>query len=92
MVFMAFGQFRRKGLLTFAEQREGEAITFKRLDTGASVAVHLNVSPVPRDSAQGARLMAVLEDRADDSIRAAFAQAWQDVYAGYCSSLRMIPM
>lgn len=72
------GQFRRKGLLSFADQREGEAIIFKRLDTGANVAVLLNVSPVPGDPAQGERLMAILENRADDSQRAAFAKAWQE--------------
>ena len=72
------GQFRRKGLLTFAEQREGEAITFKRLDTGASVAVHLNVSPVPADPAQGERLAAILEGHANDLQRGAFSQAWQE--------------
>ena len=72
------GQFRRKGLLSFADQREGEAIIFKRLDTGAGMAVHLNVSSVPGDPMQGERLMAILENRADDSQRAAFAHAWQE--------------
>src|SRR5687768_11233193 len=38
------GRFRRKGLLSFAEQREGEAIVFTRLDTGVAVAVELDVS------------------------------------------------
>ena len=36
------GRFRRMGLLSFADQREGEAILFKRLDTGASVAVEID--------------------------------------------------
>lgn len=72
------GRFKRKGLLSFADRHEGEAITFTRLDTGASVAVSLNVSPVPGDPAQGARMAAVLQDRADDSQRVAFANAWQD--------------
>lgn len=72
------GRFRRKGLLSFAERREGEAILFKRLDTGASVAVRLDVSPVPGDPAQGARMGAILQDRADDSLRTAFAHAWQE--------------
>lgn len=72
------GRFRRKGLLSFADCREGEAIVFKRLDTGAAVAVNLNVSAVPGDPAQGERLMAILEERADDSQRTAFAAAWQD--------------
>ena len=72
------GRFKRKGLLSFAERREGEAITFTRLDTGKRVAVSLNVSPIPGDPAQGARMTAILQDRADDSQRAAFANSWQD--------------
>jgi hypothetical protein len=72
------GRYRRKGLLNFAPQREGEAITFTRLDTGQSVAVSLNVSLVPGDPAQGSRLAAILQDRADDAQRLAFANAWQD--------------
>ena len=72
------GQFKRRGLLSFADQREGEAITFKRRDTGASVAVTLDVSPVPGDPAQGARMAAILQNAADDSQRTAFADAWQD--------------
>ena len=69
------GRFRRKGLLSFADSREGEAIIFKRLDTGA--AVELDVSLVPGDPAQGGRLMAILQDRADSSQQEAFANAWQ---------------
>jgi hypothetical protein len=72
------GRFKRRGLLSFAERREGEAITFTRVDSGKSVAISLNVSPVPGDPAQGARLAAILQDRADDEQRAAFADAWQD--------------
>jgi hypothetical protein len=71
------GRFRRKGLLSFAEQREGEAIIFSRLDTGTKVAVELDVSLVPGDPAQGGRLMAILQDRADATQRGAFADAWQ---------------
>ncbi|SCX60049.1 hypothetical protein [Nitrosospira sp. Nsp1] len=72
------GRFRRKGLLSFAERREGEAISFKRLDTGAGVTVSLDVSSVPSDPAQGARMAAILYGNADDAQRAAFANAWQD--------------
>lgn len=72
------GRFKRKGLLSFAEHREGEAIIFRRLDNGASVAVTLDVSLVSADPAQGERLMAILQDCADASQQAAFADAWQD--------------
>lgn len=72
------GRFRRKGLLSFAERKEGEAISFKRLDTGAGVTVTLDVSPVPGDPAQGARMTAILYGNADDEQRVAFANAWQE--------------
>jgi hypothetical protein len=72
------GRFKRRGLLSFAAQREGEAITFKRRDTGKSVSVSLDVSLVPGDPAQAGRMAAILQDRADDQIRADFANAWQD--------------
>ncbi|AKH36956.1 MULTISPECIES: hypothetical protein [Nitrosomonas] len=71
------GRFRRTGLLSFADEREGEAILFKRLDTGAGVAVELDVSLVPGDPAQSGRLAAILQNRADDTIRSTFAEAWQ---------------
>ncbi|HET7061506.1 MAG TPA: hypothetical protein VFI43_04935 [Nitrosospira sp.] len=72
------GRYRRKGLLSFSEQREGEAIIFTRLDNGKSVGVSLNVSLVPGDPAQGARLAAILQDHADEAQRVAFANAWQE--------------
>ncbi|MCP5291665.1 MAG: hypothetical protein H6938_03875 [Burkholderiales bacterium] len=72
------GHFRRKGLLTFSQQRETEAIVFTRLDNHASVAVSLDVSPIPTDPSQGERLMAILQDCADDQQRSDFASAWQD--------------
>lgn len=72
------GRFRRKGLLSFAERKEGETISFKRLDTGTGVTVSLDVSPVPSDPAQGARMAAILYGNADDEQRVAFANAWQE--------------
>ncbi len=71
------GHFKRMGLLSYAAQREGEAIHFKRLDSGTSVAVELDISWVPGDPAQSGRLMAILQNRADDTLRRAFADAWQ---------------
>jgi hypothetical protein len=72
------GRFKRKGLLSFAEHREGEAIIFRRLDNDACVAVTLDVSLIPADPAQGERLMAILQDCANPSQQIAFADAWQD--------------
>jgi len=72
------GRFRRKGLLSFADQREGDAIIFTRLDNNVRVAVTLDVSLIPADPDQGERLMAILQNYADASQQAAFAAAWQD--------------
>ncbi|SDU21964.1 hypothetical protein [Nitrosomonas ureae] len=72
------GRHRRKGLLSFASQREGEAIVFTRLDTNVNVAVTLDVSLIPADPAQGERLMAILQDCADAAQQTAFANAWQE--------------
>ena len=65
-------------MLSFAEQRESEAIVFTRLDNGVAVAVELDVSLVQGDPAQGGRLMAILQDRAYVVQRAAFSDAWQE--------------
>ncbi len=72
------GRFRRKGLLGFADQREGDAIIFTRLDNNVNVAVTLDVSLIPADPAQRERLMAILQDYADASQQIAFADTWQD--------------
>ncbi|GMU69294.1 MAG: hypothetical protein AMXMBFR37_16260 [Steroidobacteraceae bacterium] len=72
------GRYMRRGLLTFAEHPEGEAISFRRFDTGAEVLADINVSPVPGDPAQRERLVAILQDRANVAVRDAFAGAWQE--------------
>ena len=74
------GRFARDGLLEFASSpgREGSAVRFQRLDTGVGVAVELDVTTIPVEPAQRARLAAVLQDRADETQRAAFAASWQE--------------
>ena len=72
------GHFNRKGLLTFADHREGEAIVFKRLDNDMSVAVTLDVSLIPADPSLGKNLMDILQNCADASQQTAFTEAWQD--------------
>jgi len=72
------GRYKRKGLLSFATQREGEAIIFTRLDNKTRVAVTLDISRIPVDPAQGERLMAILQDSADASQQKDFAEAWQE--------------
>lgn len=72
------GQHARNGLLTHASQREGDAIVFRRLDNGATVAVELDTSPVPGDPKQRSLLAAILQNRADATEQAEFARLWQD--------------
>ena len=84
------GRFRRKGLLSFADSREGEAIIFKRVDTGEAVAVELDVSLVPGDPAQGGRLMAILQDRADRRSGRHLRMRGKRASAGCCSNSLMI--
>ncbi len=72
------GRFNRKGLLSFAKHREGEAIIFKRLDNAKSVAVTLDVSLIPADPSLGKNMMDILQDCADASQHVAFAESWQD--------------
>lgn len=72
------GRYVRRGLLTFAGHPEGDAISFRRIDTGAQVLADIDVSPVPGDPAQRERLMAILQDRADAATCDTFAGAWQE--------------
>lgn len=72
------GRFKRRGLLSFADHREGEAIIFKRLDNDKSVAVTLDVSLIPADPSQGERLMDIMQNCADASQQETFAKVWQD--------------
>lgn len=71
------GRHVRAGLLQFSAQPTDAAIRFERTDTGAAVAVDLDLSGVPGDPRQREWLGAILDDRADEATRAAFAQAWQ---------------
>ena len=68
---------RRSGLLSYASQREGEAIVFARTDTGARIAVSLDLRSVPASPQQGALLGAALQNPDDQAAAAAFADAWQ---------------
>ena len=74
------GRFARDGLLEFApgSGREGTAVRFRRLDTGAVVAVELDAKTIPVEPAQQVRLAAILRDCADEPQRAAFAASWQE--------------
>ncbi|SFL03917.1 hypothetical protein [Rhodanobacter glycinis] len=71
------GQYVRSGLLDFAESVEGGPILFRRNDTGAAVALTLDLSSVPPDPAQRALLGPVLQGNADAAQQRAFGVAWQ---------------
>ena len=70
------GRFRRKGLLSFADSREG-----RRSSSNASTPAQQwrwnSMFRWYRGTRPRGRLMAILQDRADASQREAFANAWQ---------------
>ena len=72
------GRYARNGLLTFAGRHESDAITFRRRDNGAAVALQLDTSPVPGDPRQRELLTAIMQDTASDADKQAFADIWQE--------------
>lgn len=73
------GRFSRNNLLSFAASSEGQgdAVRFKRLDTGDAVTVTFDASTVPAAKAQRALMPAVARGRANAEQLAEFAHAWQ---------------
>ncbi|HEX7732294.1 MAG TPA: hypothetical protein VF415_06570, partial [Rhodanobacter sp.] len=72
------GRYARQGLLSFADAPGGGAIRFSRRDTGAAVAVELDLSRVPPVPQLRELMASALQPAATDAQRAAFARAWQD--------------
>jgi hypothetical protein len=72
------GRHARNGLLVFAGRPGADEVIFRRIDTGAAVAVQLDVSGVPGHPQTRSLLGAILQDQADDQQRAAFAAGWQE--------------
>lgn len=72
------GRYARNGLMGFAGCHEGNAVGFRRRDTGDAVAVELDSSPVPGDPEQRALLGAILQDKASAGQKRAFADMWQE--------------
>ena len=72
------GRYARVGLLTYAGGHGSDAISFRRRDNGAAVALQLDTSPVPSDPRQRGLLMAILQDTASDVDKQAFAEVWQE--------------
>ena len=72
------GRYARDGLLTFASRPGSDAITFRRRDNGAAVAIQLDTAPVPGDPRMRELLVAILQDTASDADKQAFAGIWQE--------------
>ncbi len=71
------GRHARNGLLAFAGRHESDAVIFRRTDTGAAVAVQLDLSGIPGNPETRGLLGLILQDQADEQQRAAFADGWQ---------------
>ena len=71
------GRYARHGLLGYAGRHAGDAIEFRRRDTGASVAVVLDVSHIPGNPQQRELLGAIMQGHADAAQCQAFAEGWQ---------------
>ena len=72
------GRHARNGMLTYAVRHESDAITFRRRDNGAAVALQLDTSPVPGDPRQRELLTAIMQDTASDADKQVFAEIWQE--------------
>ena len=72
------GRYARNGLLSFAGRHESEAIGFRRRDTGETVSVQLDITPVPGDPQMRDLLTAIVQDSASDAQKQDFARIWQD--------------
>ncbi|QEA38218.1 hypothetical protein FGL86_03430 [Pistricoccus aurantiacus] len=74
------GRFARNGLLSFATRsgKNGGAVCFERLDTGAAVAVMVDAGKVPADASQRERLQAIMQNRATPEQLTEFAYFWQE--------------
>jgi hypothetical protein len=70
------GRFARQSLLSFSADGSG-AVQVRRRDTGANVAVELDMASVPAPVNLRRLLGAALDPQATTPQRAAFAQAWQ---------------
>ena len=72
------GRYARDGLLSFAGRHESDVIGFRRLDSGESVSVELDTTPVPGDPQMRSLLTAIVQDSASDEQKQDFARIWQD--------------
>ena len=71
------GQYGRNGLLRYGDA-QAAALRLRRRDTGATVEVELDTSPVPADPAQRLLLTRVVQGLADAEQQRRFGEVWQD--------------
>ena len=72
------GHYARQSLLSYADTAEHAAVQVRRRDTGASVAVELDLSSVPAPANLRPLLGGALDPAASAEQRAAFGRAWQE--------------
>ncbi|HZX71419.1 MAG TPA: hypothetical protein VFE77_11430 [Rhodanobacter sp.] len=72
------GHFVRQSLLGFSPEADGGAIRLSRRDTGASVAVELDLASIPAPANLRQLLGAALDPAASAQQRSDFAHAWQE--------------
>ncbi|HEX7339361.1 MAG TPA: FmdE family protein [Rhodanobacteraceae bacterium] len=72
------GRHARNNLLDYNEQSQTHDIIFRRRDTGAAVAAHLDLSSVPGDPRQSVLIGSILRGQPTTEERQLFAQLWQD--------------
>ncbi|MGH8147067.1 MAG: hypothetical protein ACREPY_12105 [Rhodanobacteraceae bacterium] len=71
------GRFARNHLLHYA-QGDVAGIRFTRVDTGESIEIEIDASPVPADPMQRLLMQQVMTGQADAAQRREFGRLWQD--------------
>jgi hypothetical protein len=72
------GHYTRQSLLGYADTAEHAAVQVRRRDTGASVAVELDLTSVPAPANLRPLLGGALDPAASAEQRAAFGRTWQE--------------
>jgi len=72
------GRFSRRGLLQFDGGGDAATFHFQRADSGACIALSLNLGMVPADPRMGPLLQAILMGQGSPVIALEFRDLWQD--------------
>lgn len=72
------GRFGRNGLLRYGSGDHGCIAQFTRMDTGATVAVSMDLSSIPPAPQMRILMGQAMDPEASSEIRAAFGSVWQD--------------